>query len=180
MIKITLDTNCVINIFDHTSTTATSVHEISEIIRCAKKGDVDLAITTRVQMDIDRDRNRTRKSELMKRLSMFPVIGSVFRLDNSRLDSGDFLVGADNIITEQELRNILFPNLDKNDKRFPNKINDVDHIIGHSANGRDIFVTDDKTILKKAETLKNICGIVVMNPKKCVEFIKLKTGLVIA
>ena len=51
--------------------------------------------------------------------------------------------------------------------REPNRINDIDHLTGHVVDKRDIFVTDDKGILRKRDPLKGL-GIVVMNPAQCV------------
>ncbi len=176
MIKITFDTNCLINILDYKSPSATSVDELSEIIRYGFEGDVNIAITTRAETDFETDKDDERKTELLKRIKIFPVIGTVFRWDTSKLDSGDVLTGEEHDKLEEELKRIVFPNLQTTDKHYQNKINDIDHIIGHKINKRDIFVTDDKEIIKKAETLKSSLGLVVMDPKKCLEYINLNAN----
>lgn len=179
MIKLTFDTNCIINLLDYKSGSAISVDELAEIIRYGLEGDVNIAITTRVDSDVSKDKDQDRKSEMLKRISMFPIIGTVARLDTSKFDSGDVWAGEEHKALEEELKKIIFPGLKNDDPRYSNKINDIDHIIGHKINNRDIFVTDDQQILKKAETLKSSVGIEVMNPKKVLEYINLQANKVV-
>lgn len=179
MIKLTLDTNCIINLLDYQSKSAISVDELVEILRYGLEGDVNIAITTRVDSDVSKDKNQDRKNEILKRISMFPIIGSVARLDISKLDSGDVLSGKEHQSLEDEIKKIVFPNLKKDDSHYSNKINDVDHLIGHKINQRDVFVTDDQQILKKAETLESSIGIKVMDPKKALEYINLQANQVV-
>jgi hypothetical protein len=174
MIKITLDTNCIINLLDFKASTPTSVDALSEIIRYAMEGDVNIAITTRVEKDFDGDKNEDRKKEMVRKIRMFPVIGTIVRLDISKLDSGDFLAGENDEKLENELKALLFSTLDKEDTRYLNKINDIDHLIGHIKNKRDIFVTDDKDILRRVDKLKDSFNIVVMNPSQCLEYLDLR------
>lgn len=54
---------------------------------------------------------------------------------------------------------------------YGNKLNDIDHLVGHKINGRDIFVTDDGSIHRKSEELQKAPGIVVMTPKQCLNFL---------
>lgn len=179
MIKLTFDTNCLINLLDYKSESAISVDELAEIIRYGLEGDVNIAITTRVDSDVNKDKDQDRKSEILKRISMFPTIGTVTRLDTSKFDSGDVLAGEEHKTLEDELKKIIFPNLKSDDPHYGNKINDIDHLIGHKINKRDIFVTDDQQILKKAETLKSSVGIEVMDPKKVLEYINLQANQVV-
>ncbi len=174
MIKLTLDTNCIINLLDYKSESATSVDELAEILRYGLNGDVNIAITTRVASDVTKDKDKERKDELIRRISMFPVIGTVARFDTSKFDSGDVWGGEEHQALENELKNIIFPGLKKEDSHYSNKINDIDHLIGHKINKRDIFVTDDQQILKKSETLKSSVGIEVMDPKNVLEYLNLQ------
>ena len=179
MIKLTLDTNCIINLLDYKSESAISVDELAEILRYGLDGDANIAITTRVESDVNKDKDAERKNELLRRISMFPVIGTVARFDTTKLDSGDVWGGTEHQTLEDELKNIIFPGLKKGDAHYGNKINDIDHLIGHKINKRDIFVTDDQQILKKAETLKSSQGIEVMNPKKVLEYLNLQGNKVV-
>lgn len=179
MIKLTLDTNCVINLLDYKSESATSVDELTEILRYGLDGDVNIAITTRVESDFNKDKDEERKTELTKRISMFPVIGTVARFDISKFDSGDVLVGKEHQSLEKELIGIIFPGLKKEDTHYSNKINDIDHLMGHKLNKRDVFVTDDQQIIKKSETLKSSLGITVMDPKHALEYLNLQGNKIV-
>ena len=174
MLKLTLDTNCVINLLDRMSDSAISIEQISEIFRYGLEGDVNIAITTRVENDIESDSNEERKREMLKRISMFPAVGTIARWDISKFDSGDVFSGTQHLDLQSEIQKILFPGLKSEDTHFKNKINDVDHLVGHCLNKRDIFITDDKEILKKSDILKNSFGIIVLNPQKSLEYINLK------
>ena len=179
MLKLTLDTNCIINLLDYKSESATSVDELTEILRYGLDGDVNVAITTRVGSDFEKDKDKERKDELLRRVSMFPVIGTVARIDVSKFDSGDVWGGDEHEALERELTSIIFPGLNKEDAHFSNKINDIDHLIGHKINRRDIFVTDDQQILKTASTLESSLGIKVMDPKNTLEYLDLKGNKVV-
>lgn len=102
------------------------------------------------------------------------LLATVARFDTTKFDSGDVWGGDEHQALESELKSIIFPNLKKEDVHYSNKINDIDHLIGHKINKRDIFVTDDQQILKKAETLKSSQGIEVMDPKKVLEYLNLQ------
>lgn len=171
--KITLDNNCIINLFDTKSPSATSVEDLNELMQLALSSNAEIAITTRVEADLENDRDDARRMELLGRIKMFPVVGTVARWNVSKWGSGDVLSGEDTTRLSDEVQKILFPGgLNPKASNFGNKVNDIDHLVGHKINNRDIFVTDDKGILKKAEILKTSPGIVVMNPTKCVVFLK--------
>jgi putative membrane protein insertion efficiency factor len=55
--KITLDTNCVVNLIDFSSQTPTSVDALSELVRYGLSQKIDIAITTRVETDLDNDKD---------------------------------------------------------------------------------------------------------------------------
>jgi hypothetical protein len=170
--KLTLDTNCIINLLDRSSATATSWDELSSLIRLALSGHADIAITTRAEADLLNDKDHKRKSEMLRQLALFPVVGSVARWDVSSWDSGDVWEDEKTAQLSDDLRKLLFPGLTPSDKRYGNKVNDIDHLVGHLINRRDIFVTDDRVIVGKAAQLKVSPGIVVMTPQECLTFIE--------
>lgn len=171
--KLTLDNNCVISIHDHRSATATYVDELYEIVRLALSGAAEIAVTTRVEADLSNDRDEPRRTEMMRRALMFPVVGTVFRWGHSRWGEGDLWSGTDGARLAEDLQKLLFPGgLDPAAPAYGNKVNDVDHLIGHLINGRDVFVTADRGILKKAEALRASPGIVVMSPTECLAFLE--------
>ena len=167
--RVTLDTNCVINLFDRQSTSASSVSELSTLIQYGLSGKITIAITTRVETDLLKDQDQTRRAEMLRTLGIFPVIGTVGRWDISKWDSGDAF--ADEALNRQrdDIQGIVFPGLQTADKRYGNKRNDVDHLLGHLLNRQDIFVTDDKDILRHSERLQRGPRIVVMSPRQIIE-----------
>jgi len=171
MIKLTLDTNCIINLLDFKSKTPTSVDELSEIVKYAMDGNVNIAITTRVEFDFDGDSDTERKTEMIRKICMFPIIGTMARFNVSKFGSGDFFAGEEHIKLKDELRAILFPGLEEKSAHYKNKIADIDHLIGHYVHKRDIFVTDDKGVLRRAGQLKKSFGVIVMNPAQCLEYL---------
>ena len=175
VLKITLDTNCIVNILDDESKTATSVKELGHIFQLCEDGIIDLAVTTRFQSDQSNDNDKDRAIRIANKLSELPVgtISSSFRLDVSVLNGSDMLGSVEIIAISNELTKILFPSgINRSSATASNKINDVDHLIGHFINNRDIFITDDKGILRKAETIRNLLGITTMNPSELVNFTK--------
>ena len=168
-LKLTFDTNGLVNAFDVTSPSATSVDELKTLIQYGLSGKVEIAITTRVEDDLLRDKDPKRLATMLSLLPMMPVIGSDFRLDMSKLSGNDLLTGPDSI--SGEVQRILFPGLTEADRRFTNKRNDIDHVVGHYRGARDIFVTDDLGILRRADELGRSLGIVVKNPGGCLRYV---------
>lgn len=170
--KLTLDNNCIINLLDTKSLTATSVKELSKIMRLALSSIADIAITTRVDADLKNDADVVRKTTLLKQIQKFPVVGTVARIGVSKWDSGDVYGGEESIRWADDIQKIVFPSgLNSNSSTYGNKINDIDHLLGHKINRRDIFVTDDGDMLRKSENLKKSLGIVVMTPASCLQFL---------
>lgn len=170
--KITLDNNCIINLLDVNSSTATSVDELSEIVSLALSGVADIAITTRVEADLENDKDADRKAAFLKQVQMFPVIGTVARYGTSKLDGGDVYASDDSERLADDIQKIVFPGgLNKESSNYDNKLNDIDHLVGHAINQRDVFVTDDKAMLRKSAELKRAPGIVVMSPVECLTFL---------
>lgn len=173
VLKITLDNNCIINLFDFSSKTPTSVDSLSEIIKLGLSGKVDIAITTRVEADLENDKDNQRRSEMMRKISIFPVIGTLGRIGVSKWNNGDFYAGEDTVKLSDEIQKIVFPGgLNEKSSTYTNKRNDIDHLVGHTINKRDIFVTDDGDILKKQYALKISPGMIVMNPKECLGYVE--------
>lgn len=169
--KITLDTNCFINLFDTGATTATSVDALSELMSLGLSGRADIAITTRVEADLGQDTNEARRMEMLRLLRMLPVVGTLLRWDVSRWDTGDQWASESDVQMATELQRLLFPGLSPADRRYSNKMNDIDHLLGHFKNRRDAFVTDDGGIVGKSERLREAFGIVVMRPSDALRFI---------
>lgn len=168
VVKITLDTNCIINLFDARSLSATSVDALFELVRLALVHRVDLAVTTRSYSDLETDRKTERKAEMLRMLRLFPIIGTTFRAGVSWAGH-DMCVSSQHVIA---IQNALFPGLQDGNRRMWNKQNDIDHLVGHAAAKRDIFITDDRGILGKGPDLLKQFGIDVRTPSQCLEHVK--------
>ncbi len=164
--RITIDANCVINLFDQSSTTATSVEELRTLIRYGLENRIEVAITTRLEGDLLQDRDEARRKPLLASLRIFPVIASIGRWDASKWDEDEWADSFKGRLNE-EIQRILSPGLTRDDRRYSNKINDIDHLTGHMIAGRDVFVTDDRGIVSKRDQLQQGPG-VVMTPAQCV------------
>lgn len=168
--KITLETNCIIGLFDSGSASATSLPELQSLFRCALSGNIEVSITTRVEVDLSRDKDSSR-AEMLRYVSMMPVVDTVMGWGASQWDCGDFIADDETIAMSMTVQRIVFPSLNPNDQRYANCISDVDHLVGHYLRARDIFVTDDKDILRRRSELQEGLGIVVMNPAECLAHI---------
>jgi hypothetical protein len=170
--KITIDTNCVVGLFDTKSETATSRDELRELMRYALSGVIELCVTTRVEVDFGRDKDAERRDEMMNLVAMLPVIGTIARWDVSSWDSGDVMVDEKSDQLSDEVQRIVFPGLTpKKSGKYANKVADIDHLVGHTLSGRDVFVTDDGAILRRYRELQDAIGILVMSPAECLRFV---------
>jgi hypothetical protein len=170
-LKITLDTNCIINLFDRQSASASSVSELSTLIQYALSGKISISITTRVETDLMNDQDLVRRADMLRTLSNFPVIGTAGVWNVSKWDSGDVFSNDELASRRDDIQGIVFPGLQMTDKRYANKRNDVDHLLGHLINEQDIFVTDDGDILRHRANLRRSPGIVVMSPLECLKHV---------
>jgi hypothetical protein len=170
-LKLTLDTNSIIYLFDKTPDKAESFDDLATLIRYGLSGKAEIAITTRVESDLLSDPDEERRLQMLRSINMFPVLGTIARLDVTKLDGGDVLAGPELARLHDEVQQILFPGLAATDKRYRNKINDIDHVVGHKLNSRDIFVTDDRGIWRRRAALQAGPGVVVMKPVECTQYI---------
>lgn len=177
LLKITLDTNCVINAFDEQHCSATSTEDIEKLFELSQLEQVDVAVTTRLAADLLNDKDPVRRAHVLGCASTIPTVGTVGRWGTSVWDGGDMWVGSRDEGLIEEVQSVLFPNLSKSDKRYSNKINDIDHIVGHLSNDRDIFVTDDGGVWRKRKQLRQKVGVTIMRPSECLKFIESSNSL---
>lgn len=157
--KITLDTNCLIYLFDENHETAINVEEVERIITHVFEGPITLFITTRSFSDILGDKDKERLDILLKCFELIPTIPA-FNGENEEAYKSLY----------EEIKLILFPQLDEGDKRYKNKHNDILHLVSHKIHGRDVFVTQDKNFLKKKNNLEKI-GIHIKSIKETLNYI---------
>ncbi|MFA5271022.1 MAG: hypothetical protein WC412_01615 [Candidatus Omnitrophota bacterium] len=155
--KITLDTNCFFEYFER------NPENIEKLITFQNEGKIEIGITTRVQADTF---GKRQDSPIWQQIKSFHcvTVGSVGRWDVSYWDSGDVFGGEE----ESKLQELIQSCIGKNAK----KINDVDHLIGHIINKRDIFVTNDEDdFIKHRDCLQQKCNVRILTLKECIEFL---------
>ncbi|HNU62165.1 MAG TPA: hypothetical protein PKL04_08195 [Methanofastidiosum sp.] len=172
MIKVTLDTCCLINYQNKKDT------EVSQIIDMHKKNAIDIKCTTRVDFDQRNYGDQKKREELDKLCNEFGTIGTVFRWGFSRLDSGDVFTGKEEDLLEEKLKAIMFPNVNFGilDERNEGRLADIDHLIGHILEKRDYFVTSNtKDFIdnRKRENLKSEFDLNILTPKEFIESVSI-------
>jgi len=158
MLKVTIDTNVIID--------EKKYRLLTQIKQLAGQGLIDIAVTTRVVADKDQDEIKTRKAKHLKEFDHYPKVGTLVRLNFSRLDSGDFLAGEEDVQISRQIEKVLFGKISANDKRAHNKMADVDHLGGHYFTKRDVFITQDDRMWKKRNVLREQLGIVIEKPQE--------------
>lgn len=137
------------------------------MVNHAEKGNIELAMTTRVKSDT-RDKSSSKgESRIWNKIQTFPLletIGTAFRLDVSYLDSGDFLISEYGSKMVDDLTELM----------KGAQTEDIDHIFGHMIGKRDIFVTSDPHFLDHHDELLNEFGVLVLTPEDAVKEIETK------
>ena len=163
-LKITLDTNCFFEYFER------DPKYIKKLIHHAEKGNIELAMTTRVLSDTQDKWHGKEESPIWNRIQSLPLIatiGTAFRLNVSYIGSEDFLISEDDSKMINDLSEIM----------KGAQTEDIDHIFGHIIGQRDIFVTSDPHFLNHHEELLNKFGVLVLKPEGAVKQIERKFPL---
>jgi hypothetical protein len=176
MLQLTLDTSAVID----GAQGQRYAPQIDELVELARRGQVDLSITTAFGNDQERapaDKHQRNLAWLRDR----SVIGTVpggFRLNYSRLGVDTVLISQDQKATAEMIDEILLPGyqtgLPVDDEaamaKWRRKANDVQHLTAHLMAGHDAFVTSDhRDILRRQSELRAWTGIVVVDPVEAVQ-----------
>jgi len=151
-IEITFDTNCFFDYFERDPT------HIKRLIDLAIDGEIDLAMTTRVMADTLDKSKGPGISRIWQQIQSFPqlnTIGTDFRLDTSRLNSGDYLVSTRDVEIIDKIASLM-PGA---------QTEDIDHLFGHINAGRDIFISSDNHFLNNKKKLYKEFGVVILNPE---------------
>ena len=158
MRTLTLDTNVLRLVVEPDRT---GHEEAKELLKLHETGKCEIRLTTRLDVDVPGGQLRAKIDSLD--VSSSERIGTVFRLDHSKLDSGDFLVDKQTARESDELMELIFPRAETDHPNHKNRLADFDHLMGHKESGRDIFVTGDKAILHRRTELRSKFGITVMS-----------------
>ena len=153
----TLDTNVLEEYWREQNNAAVT----ESLLDLAMRGQVDLAITSRISADIP-DLPLANRINDLPELSV-QQIGSVFRLDYSALDGGDVL-GSDSFLDVTTAIDDKFDRQGRRKKRPDWR--DWDHLHGHYLSGREMFLTWDRPLLEVASELQEKLGIVVQTPQE--------------
>ena len=151
-IQVTLDTNCFFDYFER------DPKHIEKLINFTEDEYIEIAITTRVMADtLDRSKvpGISQIWQQIQSLHQLETIGTVFRLNSSRSDSGDYQVSDEDVQTIHQLETLM-PGAQKED---------IDHLFGHINAGRDIFISSDPHFLNNKEKLNNEFGVVILDPE---------------
>jgi hypothetical protein len=150
--KLTFDTTAVRDLWDEDR----AGHEcVTQLLNLASAGDVDLAVTRYIHDDIP-------SGDLAGRINglhelQVSLTGGVFTLGVSRL--GSDRLGDERVI---ELQRTLASARNDRDPKPPGAV-DWMHLHAHLLEGRTVFLTSDKAILRIADKLLAL-GVVVMTP----------------
>lgn len=154
--RITLDTNVVLAGLD-----GTDGGVVARLKRLNDAGAVDLAVASRVIQDKQSDRDQQRMLRDVAALQELPQVPAPFRLDESFLDASDVLCSESEGRVIDDLQRIF--GVPQSSMKRMNQLRDVDHLAAHWMARRDVFLTNDRGILDRAEKLEPF-GIKVMTP----------------
>jgi hypothetical protein len=150
-LKITIDTNLLVYLFDPNSEEGDvlkSCSLIKAVFDNNKYVNIDVRISTSLEDDLFEDKNSERSKSVLLR------VRNIFQ----QISPGELIVKKQEVVPNneadkklfQELQRILFPNLTVSDKNYTNKINDIKHLFSHIKNGREIYITNDGDFLKES------------------------------
>ena len=146
MFKLTLDTSCLLAIDD-----PATGPDIIRLINLALGGAATIALTSTVAAELPTAPVTTIGKVAVTRLEMFPVLGL----------SGDERLRRDAL--RDQLLTSLFPNATGGSATWRHDRLDCEHLAAHLLRGRDLFVTLDKPLLRKASTARE-AGIELLAP----------------
>lgn len=173
--ELTLDTNAVIVLADGQSSDGT--HDpLSTLMGLHREGRLELASTTAARRDIANDTDVARRTRTLGFLESLPMVPALARLDVSTWDRGDVLASDEDAAMANEVMAVVRPNavFRVGHVNSRNSATDVDHVVAHLLAGRDIFVTLDKRVLKRANALAERFSIVVCTPSESVWRVRLE------
>jgi hypothetical protein len=166
MLRLTLDTNCVI----HAAQAQAYAPQMAELRALNRDGRVSLWITEAFTVDQERasaDKHRLNLAWLSEQPVMERVPGPC-RRGYSRRGGPDLRTDAETAAVDAALCELLLPG--KATVASRQKITDVQHLTAHLMAGHDAFVTSDRDdMLDKAEAIRRRSGIVIVNPVEAVQ-----------
>ena len=153
---ITLDTNVIQEYW----LDRPKVYVVRRLLDLSDSGQLDLAVTSRIESDVPRPPLAERINELptlgvkiIQAPSLINVSWDYGKLRYTNSETVSFLEDIANRFRAKGMR-----------KKSPD-VRDLCHLDAHYTSGRSVFLTWDKGIIHIAECLENELGIVVMKPE---------------
>ena len=154
-LSVTLDTNVPQQLWRREE----KADLVQELLALFVDGRIDLAVTTRIRHDTPLPPLADRIDDLLE--SGVQLIGAPFTWNLSEWNSGDFWVSEQ----EQEAEDRIRATIREQSKKMPGDA-DFDHVLGHHAAGRDLFLTWDEAILGAAEVFHEFLGVHIGRPEE--------------
>ena len=151
---ITVDSNVFINFFHKND----GQHENAvRLLSLAERGILEIQTTTRLDNDISRDPWKS----MLQTIAVLSTdrVGAPGRVGSSSVGGGDIIVSESESRMLDQLLQLIFPGATKSDKKYTNKIHDVDHLFAHHKSTAIVFITSDVPILRVAGRLAAEFGI---------------------
>src|SRR5262245_31096850 len=166
MITITIDTNIVRDYLEPSR----GRHPVAiELMALDAAKACEVRIVSRIKADVPGGPLREKLNAL--EVCMRPTIPTIAQWDLSTWDD-DFWVTDEQGREFDALLDLIFPGSDRNSPRHPNRVKDVGHLLGHKLAGRDVFVSNERAFLGRAQQLLKQHSIQVMSSARVVEFVK--------
>ena len=159
--RVTLDTNVIRDMVDSRRIGHKDAMRLAALIRDKK---IEAQVTTRIDVDVP---NEPLKSMIAGLHEISEVrAGAPFRLDYSRLNSGDYITSGIESDEAGELMHVLFPGAEPASPRHRNRLADVDHILAHRKSGAHWFITSEKALLNNEKVLRDKYSTCICSPGK--------------
>ena len=154
VVRVTLDTNIPQALWRDKDNAGVA----RQLIAVADDGRIDLAVTTRIEYDTP----DPPFSEHVRDLPDLGVktIGAPFTWNVSSWNGSDFWASERDVKLEEQIRSAL----SKRRMKMPEDA-DFDHIFGHCAAERDVFLTWDKPVLRAAALFRDKLGVRIVKPE---------------
>lgn len=152
MLQVTLDTSCVVNLL---SVREQSDPALLRLMRLALDSRVHIAVTEVVDDEVPEGDGREevqRRAYARQNLQQFPVV----RITSPGRAECDVLAS--------EFLAVLWPNAAEGSGKYENSLQDSRHLACHRMCGRDIFITRDLKLLRKAQAHRDKLGVEVLAP----------------
>ena len=140
-------------------------------MRLDDKGICEIRVVSRFMEDVPQGDLRRRLEELS--ICQRPRIGTIAQWNVSDWDA-DFWATEEEGRIYDELFELIFPGRNHTSSKQKSSAADIGHLLGHMHAKRDIFVTRDGAILRRANELLPRFGIAVMTAAEVLRQCKTK------